>query len=164
MKRLGVILICLILCVSLFGCSNGDNATTDNPNNSVSQNSNEATISCTIKIDCSSILTHKDDLKEGHEAYVGDGAILKETTVNVNEGATAYDLLKAVCDNNDIALNVANSSYGKYVAGINNIDEKDCGEMSGWGYTVNGEYPTVGVSEQVLNDGDVVEFTYMCEW
>jgi hypothetical protein len=34
------------------------------------------------------------------------------------------------------------------------------GSKSGWMYTLNGEYPTLGVSQQTLKDGDVVVFHY----
>ncbi|MBQ2251339.1 MAG: DUF4430 domain-containing protein, partial [Clostridia bacterium] len=44
--------------------------------------------------------------------------------------------------------------------GINNIGEMDFGDVSGWTYTVNGEVATVGASEYVLKDGDVIEWKY----
>jgi hypothetical protein len=47
-----------------------------------------------------------------------------------------------------------------YVSGINNIGEMDFGDVSGWTYTVNGEVATVGASEYVLKDGDVIEWKY----
>ena len=48
-----------------------------------------------------------------------------------------------------------------YIEGIGNIYEKDAGDMSGWGYTVNGEYISTGLNKYILNDGDMVEFSYI---
>ena len=43
-----------------------------------------------------------------------------------------------------------------YIEGINNLYEFDCGEQSGWMYSVNGWFPNYGCSRYQLKDGDVV--------
>ena len=50
-----------------------------------------------------------------------------------------------------------------YIEGLANIYEFDCGELSGWLYKVNGEFPTFGASDCTLSDGDVIEWIYSCE-
>ena len=54
--------------------------------------------------------------------------------------------------------------YGSvYVEGINNLYEFDCGELSGWMYSVNGIYPNYGCSSYILKDGDVICWVYTCD-
>ena len=50
-----------------------------------------------------------------------------------------------------------------YIEGINNIYEFSCGELSGWMYCVNGEYPNVGCSDYKIKDGDNIEWYYTCD-
>lgn len=127
------------------------------------QPSTSSNITCSIKIECSSILSNMDKLKAGHESYVpSNGVILSSTSYTLKNGSTAYDLLSTACSSNGIYLNVTNSSYGKYVAGINNLDEKDCGNSSGWMYMVNGSYPSMSCDKKVLSNGDSIVFTYTC--
>ncbi|MCQ4775762.1 DUF4430 domain-containing protein, partial [Lacrimispora saccharolytica] len=51
-----------------------------------------------------------------------------------------------------------------YVKGITmngmTLSEMDNGPRSGWMDVINGIHPDVGVSEQTLNDGDVIIFHY----
>ena len=104
-----------------------------------------------------------DKLKAGHEAYVpSNGIILGTSSLTVKNGSTAYDALKTACDNNGISLNITNSSYGKYIAGINYIDEKDCGKYSGWMYKVNDSFPNTSVDKYILKNGDNIVFSYTC--
>ena len=49
------------------------------------------------------------------------------------------------------------------IEGIGNLYEFDCGELSGWMYTVNGQAPNYGCSQYQLEDGDVVEWIYSCD-
>ena len=54
--------------------------------------------------------------------------------------------------------------YGSvYVEGIGNLYEFDAGELSGWMYRVNGEFPNFGCSKYILKNGDKVEFVYTCD-
>ena len=50
-----------------------------------------------------------------------------------------------------------------YIEGINNLYEFDCGELSGWMYSVNGWYPNYGCSRYQVQDGDVIEWHYTCD-
>jgi len=54
--------------------------------------------------------------------------------------------------------------YGSvYIEGIGNLYEFDCGELSGWMYSVNGEFPMYGMSQYEVKDGDVIEVVYTCD-
>ena len=121
------------------------------------------TVTCTVTVECKSILDHMDELKEGHEEFVpSDGYIIKNYTYKAKAGYTAYDALKSACNNNDIKLTAQKTSYGVYISGINNLDEFDCGKQSGWMYSVNGIMPNTTCGNVTVDDGDSIVFTYVC--
>lgn len=122
-------------------------------------------ISCTLNVECKSILNNMDKLKDGHSEYVpANGYIIKGYTYTAKAGFTAYDALKNACEDNGIKLTAKSSMYGTYVSGINNIDEFDCGSQSGWMYSINGNRPNVSASSQRVTDGDEITFEYVCEY
>ena len=122
-------------------------------------------ISCTLNVECKSILNNMDKLKDGHSEYVpANGYIIKGYTYTAKAGFTAYDALKKACEDNGIKLTAKSSMYGTYVSGINNIDEFDCGSQSGWMYSINGNRPNVSASSQKITDGDEITFEYVCEY
>lgn len=122
-------------------------------------------ISCTLNVECKSILNNMDKLKDGHSEYVpANGYIIKGYTYTAKAGFTAYDALKKACEDNGIKLTAKSTMYGTYVSGINNIDEFDCGSQSGWMYSINGNRPNVSASSQRVTDGDEITFEYVCEY
>ena len=82
-----------------------------------------------------------------------------EYTVDVN--ATVKDVLEAALLKHNMTC--VNSS-GNYVQSITNgtvtLAEFTNGSASGWMYTLNGIHSNLGVSEQYLEDGDVIIFHY----
>lgn len=120
-------------------------------------------VSCIVTVECKSLLDHMDNLKEGHEEFVpDDGYIIKDYTYKAKKGYTAYDALKGACKKNDIKLTAQKTSYGVYISGINNLDEFDCGNQSGWMYSVNGIMPNTTCGNVTVDDGDSIVFTYVC--
>ena len=79
------------------------------------------------------------------------------TTYTVDSNATVWTVLKKCLDENGYTYS---NSTGNYVASINGLAEFTNGKNSGWMYTLNGSYPKLGVSQQYLNDGDVIVFHY----
>lgn len=123
------------------------------------------TVTCTVTVECKSILDHMDDLKEGHEEFVpDDGYIIKDYTYKAKKGYTVYDALKDACKKSDIKLTAKSTSYGTYVSGINNLDEFDCGDQSGWMYSVNGQFPNTSCGNLTVKDKDNIIFEYVCEY
>ena len=120
-----------------------------------------------LVIDCRSALDNWDLLDEGlkDEKYVpSSGYILEPTKLQLQEGDTAYDLLVRVARYYEIPLDAVgaeDSPFGSaYISGINNLYENSCGDMSGWMFTVNGEYPDTGCDSYEVQDGDVICFEY----
>ncbi len=120
-------------------------------------------ISCYVTVECTKILSNMNKLKAGHEDYVPpDGYIISSKKVSVKNGSSAYDAVKNACSQCNVTINATNSAYGVYVAGFNNIDEKDCGNMSGWLYSVNGVMPSKSCGKYILSNGDSIVFSYTC--
>ena len=88
-----------------------------------------------------------------------DGVILATAVFSLAEGETVYDILIEAARTHRIAL----EHSGGYIVGIGHIYELDFGPLSGWTYRVNGEYATVGSTEYLLSDGDVIEWVYTTE-
>lgn len=140
------------------------NATTKKNEPTVNEPTVKGKISCTLNVECKSILNNMDKLKEGHSEYVpANGYIIKGYKYTAKAGFTAYDALKKACKDNGIKLTAQSEKYGTYVSGINNIDEFDCGKESGWMYSINGNRPNVSASSRKINDGDKITFEYVCE-
>lgn len=122
--------------------------------------------SCTISIRCDTILSNWENLNPAKAEFVPeDGVILPAVTVQFAPSETVFDVLKRVCDTVGIPLEYSYTPlYGSYyIEGIQNLYEKDCGEVSGWIYLVNGISPSYGCSEYVLQDGDVIAWCFSCE-
>lgn len=121
---------------------------------------------CTININCSTILNNMDKLKEEKKAIVpANGVILSGCEIEVQEGDSVYDILVRACQQNKIHMDADYTpAYGSaYIKGIANLYERDCGSLSGWTYRVNGVFPGVGCSSYDANEGDVIEFLYTCD-
>ena len=105
----------------------------------------------TMTIECRVLIGEKSD-------YVpSDGYILKSEEFKIEEGDTALGVLREASSKYNFQLGVKN---GYYVLGINNLYEKEFGDLSGWMYYINGVSASVGANEYVLKDGDVIEWRY----
>lgn len=82
---------------------------------------------------------------------------IAKSNYTVSKNSTVLDVLVT-------ALAKAGFPYenptGNYVTSIRGLAEMDNGSLSGWMYTLNGNHSTLGVSEQVLKNGDVIVFHY----
>ena len=126
----------------------------------------KTSLTCTMYVECSTILNNMDDLAEGKEELVpADGVIYSRRTVTFYQGESVYDLLVREMQNNRIHMEASfTPAYNSaYVEGINNLYEKECGRYSGWMYCVNGWYPNYGCSRYQIQSGDVIEWHYTCD-
>lgn len=123
-------------------------------------------INCFISIDCKNILSHLSKLKESKKEFVPeDGVILNKMKVTLKPGTSVYDVLYQVCRDRNIHLEAAYTPMYRtyYVEGIHQLYEFDCGDLSGWNYTVNGVQPSKGCSKYLVKEGDVIAWRYSCD-
>jgi len=87
-------------------------------------------------------------------------------TVTFTEGETVFDVLLRETKASGIKLaHRGNQMYKSYyITDIANLEEFDCGELSGWMYRVNGWFPNFGCGAYNLKQGDVVEWVYTCDY
>ena len=152
-------------------------APTAKPSKVTTTKKQDKTVTCTIEIECKTILNNLGNLRPEKKAFLPkDGYILKETTVSVAEGSTVFDVLKLVCKQNTcpekctycrksgIQLEyVYTPGYdSEYIRGIHQLYEKDCGTQSGWMYSVNGIFPNYGVNKYTVKNGDKIRMRYTC--
>ncbi|MBR6872122.1 MAG: DUF4430 domain-containing protein [Ruminococcus sp.] len=120
---------------------------------------------CTLLISCATIFDNTDKVRAGVlEEQPAGGIIFPRTEVGFDDGESIFDIVKRICDRNDIRLEftkiAATNSY--YIEGINNLYEFDAGNLSGWMYSVNGHFPQLSCSQYKPSEGDVIEFVYSC--
>ena len=121
-----------------------------------------------LTIRCDTILDNWNDLDPAlkYEKYVpSDGVILMRTEYVLRTGDTVYDVLDRAIRHNQIQMEcIYSQNYSSvYVQGINHLYEFSCGELSGWMYMVNGEFPNYGCSKYELKDGDEIVWCYTCD-
>lgn len=155
-KKIAAVLLLIIFILSMFaGCAQGD----------ADGRESKQSGSCTISITCSTILENVDVADSIKAILPEDGVILDETEVETEDGMNVFDVLLAVTRSNDIHMEfVETPIYGSaYIEGIANLYEFDGGELSGWMYSVNDEFPNVGCSSKDVKDGDVIKWIYTCD-
>lgn len=121
---------------------------------------------CTLSIDCKTILDNKKDLEKEKESYVPkDGWIMKKRTVIFYEGESVFDVLLRETKKESIQMEYSMTPIynSNYIEGIHNLYEFDCGRYSGWMYKVNDWYPNYGCSRYMLEDGDEICWRYTCD-
>lgn len=134
------------------------------------QLSGETGDTVTVRIDCSTVWDNEEDLDPAliEGGYIpADGIFLTETPVPFMEGETAFDVLMRVAAMEDLQVDYQGADstlYGTaYIRGIQHLYEFSCGPLSGWTYSVNGEFPDRGSSGYPLAADDQVEWIYTCD-
>ncbi len=89
-----------------------------------------------------------------------EGDLLTGARVEVTDGISVFDGLKAVCEANGIEFESSGSGAFAYVSAIGGLKERDKGPSSGWVFAVNGVYATAGAGSTELNPDDYVWFYY----
>ena len=120
---------------------------------------------CTLSVVCDDVLKNMDSLLEGKETIIpADGIILPKVEVPLSEGESVFDVLLRVLREKGIHMEYSSAPMynSVYIEGIGNLYEFDCGDTSGWTYSVNGESPMHGCSQHIVKQGDNIEFRYKC--
>jgi len=90
--------------------------------------------------------------------------ILSARAVTLKEGDTVYSVLQRACNSAGIALDTAQyPGSGVYIRGIGGVSERAHGPLSGWLYSVNGTFASVGCSRYTVKAGDVIALRYTCD-
>lgn len=123
-----------------------------------------ADITVTFSVRCDAAKEKTDEMSEELRGRIPeDGEIIPTRELGLPEGATAFDALITAAREEKIRVDYSGSTYGVYVSAIGFLREFDLGEMSGWMYRVNGEFPDCSAGAFALSDGDEVEFVYTCD-
>lgn len=120
---------------------------------STTKQAKKSGIDVSFTINCSAAVGEVDGVP-------GSGYFLSGAGVRVSAGANVYEALLKCCQAHGIAVVASNTMYGMYVSSIGGLAEKEVGRMSGWTYTVNGNYPPKACDKYTLSDGDSVNFIY----
>ena len=123
------------------------------------------TLTCTLAIDCKTLLNHLDELDESKRALVPqNGVLLSSRSVTFTAGESVFDVLKRTCRQNGLQMefSIAPLYQTAYIEGIGNLYEFDGGPASGWMYSVNGVFPNYGCADYKLQNGDVIAWRYTC--
>ena len=90
-----------------------------------------------------------------------NGLILPRTQFAFSEGDTVFDILTYAAKEHRLQLEHEGMSRNMaYVNGINYLYEFDYGELSGWMYSVGGEYVSLGSGSLAVKDGDEITWAY----
>ena len=120
------------------------------------------TMRAVVSADCGAILGRDGEAAPG-VTFPEDGSVIPRSDVMLPEGATAFDALIAAAREQRVLVDYTGSGFGVYVRGIGGVYEFSFGELSGWMYRVNGDFPEKSASEYTLHEGDVVEFLYTAD-
>jgi len=123
-------------------------------------------LACTVEVRCNTLLDRLSDLPETLvETVPESGVVLPRTTVIFDQGESVFDATERACREKQIPFEFMTTPFSDsvYIEGIGNLYEFDGGELSGWVYTVNGEFPSYGCSLHTLTDGDEVVWLYTCD-
>lgn len=117
-------------------------------------------INVTISISCKAALNNPE-LNAGI-TLPSDGIILSSLSIKINEGDTVYDAFKKACSDAGIKFEFTGTAARKsiYINSIAGLSQMDCGQYSGWKYSVNGIESSIGCSMYTLSDGDIINWHY----
>lgn len=109
-----------------------------------------------ISINCDTAVRYKNSKRNKAD-------ILNNYKVPFKKGDTVYTALKNACKNKKIQFEYSGGGDSIYINGIDYLYEFDCGDLSGWEYSVNGKFPNVGCNAYKLKNGDEIRWLYTCD-
>lgn len=122
----------------------------------------------TIAIYVHNLVANMDKLHPSlkSEKYVpANGIVLAPVTYELlSDKDTVWDVLRRAAKEHGIQLEYEGADENiydsVYIEGIHHLYEFSAGPLSGWMYSVNGDFPNIGASQKKLADGDVIEWHY----
>lgn len=91
---------------------------------------------------------------------MGTGDIISPKQFKIESGDTAFTVLKREVENRSIPIKFSGAGPTIYVKSINNLGEFDGGPLSGWMYSVNGEFPQYSAGIYDLKKDDILRWQY----
>lgn len=89
-----------------------------------------------------------------------DGIMFSVTDFEVEQGTTLDSAIATVLGDNGVVFIIRDG----YVGAVNGLGEGHMGGASGWLYFVNATVPSSGISEYIVEDGDVIELRYVTDF
>lgn len=83
---------------------------------------------------------------------------IEKTEFYAEEGSSVFEATQVFCINNNLDYQL--SADGTYLNSLLGFTEGDFDKMAGWLYTVNGEMAMVSASDYILEEGDVIAWTF----
>ncbi|MBS6832814.1 MAG: DUF4430 domain-containing protein [Clostridiales bacterium] len=123
-------------------------------------------MTCVLSVRCDTILNNLSKFNSDKmDILPQEGVIFAEREVTFYEGESVFNVTLREMKKNKIHMEFVNTPIynSAYIEGIGNIYEYDCGELSGWMYSVNGWFPNYGCSRYELKQGDKIEWQYTCD-
>ncbi len=110
------------------------------------------------------VLLDDESIDKNSLSLESDGYLLEPVKVLLNEGDSVYSLLERAVRSNQLTLETSGSASNPfdtiYVKAISSIREKEYGDLSGWMYSVNKEFPSVSCTEYFPEDNDTISWVY----
>lgn len=103
-------------------------------------------------------LTHKEKNSECNAVVSESGIVYESEFVSLPDGTTVLDGLKTIFEASQIPYSL--DQYNSYISSVGGLSETGCTSQSGWMVSVNDEFLSVGLSEALLKDGDVIKLHY----
>lgn len=165
MKKL-FIFICTVSLLFLSGGCSENTFLPEAQNDKVFTSVGNYDYTCTLEIRCDDALASASLSDEKRALLPANGAIVEKCEVGFNAGESVFDILSRTVRERKLHLDFSETpAYNStYIKGISNLYELDCGEFSGWLYTVNKKSPDVGYSQYKPENGDDISFAYTCDW
>ncbi len=119
--------------------------------------------SVSMVIQCKEAVEYMKVNPEKTKAYKSivpnDGIMLNQSDIQFQQGDTVLDILERVTKEKKIILK-ENGGFVSNIGGLV-VKAKAFGEQSGWLYSVNGEFPKIGVAVYQVKDGDKIELMFV---
>ena len=138
-------------------------ATSDVDDRAARDINDDGSFSVTLAVHCELLAENIDTLKRDKQELVPeDGVILATVEARAYDGESVFNVLQRELRRAGVHLEFVNTPIynSAYIEGIHNLYEFDAGELSGWVYSVNDVYPSVGCSRYMVNPGDAIVWRY----
>lgn len=119
----------------------------------------EGTANVYIQIRCDKVAEVPEKLTDPELAqYIpDDGVALARLKYIANDGDSALHILEKICSNKNIEINKTTEGV---IQSIGYFKNGDCGQGSGWVYTVNGKLMDENPADYIVRDGDEIVWAF----